>query len=104
MDLGGRGCSETKANVLTRVTDREILNWIQKHSNSAPILMVMGGHNKNQGYLNTVEIVSGQDNPPCANNAPDIDGGIVRFEGTMTLSSVKPFNSKSNRQRTKIYY
>ena len=48
-----------KASIFTRITNREILNWIQDQSQSAPLLMVVGGYNGTTA-LNDVELISTQ--------------------------------------------
>ena len=48
-----------KASIFTRITNRELLLWIQDQSQSAPLLMVVGGYNGTTA-LNDVELISTQ--------------------------------------------
>ena len=57
--LNGGSCSENVANTMIRMTSRPILSWIHKHTDSGPVLMVMGGSNNDSRFLNSVEIISG---------------------------------------------
>ena len=65
-----------KAQLFTRVTNREILTWIQKVSGTAPLIMVVGGYNGTHP-LNDVEVISTQGTNRCAKPIRPILAGEV---------------------------
>lgn len=72
---------ELKATIYTRVTDREILTWIQKESDSFPLLMVVGGYNSNRpnGILNDVELITSKRNNVCSKHVRPIFGKAYKL-------------------------
>ena len=67
---------ELRATIYTRVTNREILTWIQKESDSFPLLMVVGGYNKESLLLNDVELISSTPNNVCSKHVRPIFGDV----------------------------
>ena len=65
-----------EATIYVRITNREILNWIQKESNTSPLLMVVGGYNKDQKLLNDVELISSKKNNVCSKAVRPIFGKV----------------------------
>ena len=61
---------EAEATIFTRVSNRQILSWIQKITDTSPLLMVVGGFNdkdlnKVNGLLRSVELITPTGNRFC---------------------------------------
>ena len=59
-----------EATIFTRVSNRQILSWIQKITDTSPLLMVVGGFNdkdlnKVNGLLRSVELITPTGNRFC---------------------------------------
>ena len=71
---------QLRATIYTRVTNREVLLWIQKETDTLPLLMVVGGFNKDKKLLNDVELVSSTPNNVCSKAVRPIFGKAFRFQ------------------------
>ena len=61
---------EAQSTIFTRVSNRQILSWIQKITDTSPLLMVVGGFNdkdlnKVNGLLRSVELITPTGNRFC---------------------------------------
>ena len=65
-----------KAQLFTRITNREILTWIQKVSDTAPLIMVVGGFNGTHP-VNDVEVITTKGTNRCAKPIRPILAGEV---------------------------
>ena len=62
---------EAEATIFTRVSNRQILSWIQNTTDTSPLLMVVGGYsnkklNKVNGLLRSVELITPTGNKFCS--------------------------------------
>ena len=51
-----------KATIYIRISNREILKWIQKTTDTSPLVMVMGGRSK-EGLLDDIELINSHSDP-----------------------------------------
>ena len=83
----GSDCLDLKASIFTRIADRRILTWIQKVTNTEPLLMVVGGYAENvpgapNNLLNYVEIIEPRYNPRsrCSKSVSPIYGNLFEVD------------------------
>ena len=69
-----------RATIYTRISNREVLLWIQKVSDTSPLLMVVGGYNSQKKLLNDVELVSATPNNVCSKHVRPIFGRAYQYE------------------------
>ncbi len=74
----GIECS-LKATIYTRVTNRDVLYWIQNVTDTFPILMVVGGYNEQEKLLNDVELISTRPGNLCSKHVRPIFGKVSAF-------------------------
>ena len=71
-----------RATIYTRIAERRILSWIQKVTNTEPLLMVVGGFNRD--YCNKllvgVELIGNNYNRACSQAASFNEGYIITPE------------------------
>ena len=70
-----------KATIYARVSERRILTWIQKITNTEPLLMVVGGYSEgfsDNNLLNNVEIIEPNFNPKsrCSRSIRPVLGNL----------------------------
>lgn len=83
-----------KATIFTRISERRILQWIQKVTETTPVLMVIGGYassrrGKPPGPTNDIEIINGKKDKFCSKAVKPYTGlgydnpetGILEKEG-----------------------
>ena len=68
---------KAKATILTRVSNRQILSWIQKTTDTSPLLMVVGGYsseliNNVNGLLRSVELITPNGNSLCSTGSRSV--------------------------------
>ena len=71
----GIGC-QLGGTVFTRISNRDILYWIQQVTNTFPLVMVVGGYNTEKELLTDVELISGEANNVCSKNIRPIYGRV----------------------------
>ena len=71
----GIGC-QLGGTVFTRISNRDILYWIQQVTNTFPLVMVVGGYNTEKELLTDVELISGEANNVCSKNVRPIYGRV----------------------------
>ena len=69
-----------RATIYTRLTNREVLLWVQKVTDTSPLLMVVGGYNSEKKLLNDVELVSTKPNNVCSKYVRPIFGKAYKYE------------------------
>jgi hypothetical protein len=81
---GGIDC-KLKATIYTRVTDRRVLNWIQRNTETAPLLMVVGGFSskKANGVINDIELISTKKSNLCSKHVKPIFGRRFNQDGVI---------------------
>ena len=82
---------EAEATIFTRVSNRQILSWIQNTTDTSPLLMVVGGYsnkkpNKVNGLLRSVELITPTGNKFCSTGGRSVSSlfgrtFIARGEG-----------------------
>ena len=81
-------CEKLKTHLLVDISNANILRWIQKVTDTQPILMVYGGYG-NSGpssettFLNSVEILSGSKDLVCKNHIASIDFNDAKVVGSV---------------------
>ena len=68
---------EAEVTILTRVSNRQILSWIQKTTDTSPLLMVVGGYssesfNNVNGLLRSVELITPNGNRLCSTGSGSV--------------------------------
>ena len=68
---------KAKATILTRVSNRQILSWIQKTTDTSPLIMVVGGYNnrnknKVNGLLKSVELLTPSGSRFCSTGSKSV--------------------------------
>ena len=68
---------KAKATILTRLSNRQILSWIQKTTDTSPLLMVVGGYsskiiNNVNGLLKSVELLTPSGSPYCSTGSRSV--------------------------------
>ena len=68
---------KAKATILTRVSNGQILSWIQKTTDTSPLLMVVGGYsskliNNVNGLLRSVELITPNGNSLCSTGSRSV--------------------------------
>ena len=69
---------DLKATIFTRVSNREILLWIQKVTDTSPLLMVVGGFNSEKGLISDVEVISAKPSNVCSKFVRPIFGKVSK--------------------------
>eukprot|EP00094_Tigriopus_californicus_P006154 TCALIF_05926-PA protein Name:"Similar to snk Serine protease snake (Drosophila melanogaster)" AED:0.19 eAED:0.19 QI:0/0.83/0.71/0.85/0.66/0.71/7/188/824 len=79
---GGVSCA-LEAQIYTRLTNRQILTWIQRNTDTSPYLMVIGGYNENEfnGLLRDVELISAEPNNLCTKRVRPLNGRVFNVSG-----------------------
>ena len=70
---------DLEATLYTRISNRKILTWIQRITDTSPLLMVVGGYNFNatNGLISDVELVSTKAGNACSKRVRPLPGTIV---------------------------
>ena len=68
---------KAEATIFTRVSNRQILSWIQETTDTSPLIMVVGGYNnrnknKVNGLLKSVELLTPSGNPYCSTGSRSV--------------------------------
>lgn len=69
-----------EATIYTRLTNRQVLDWIQKITDSSPLLMVVGGYNRDKQLLNDVELITSEPSNLCSKHVAPIFGKAFQLE------------------------
>ena len=84
VSTGLDNCKKLEATLYTKVANREILTWIQKETDTTPLLLVYGGYNgtKNafnnpDGILNDVELISTTKPSLCSKRVQPVQGDLL---------------------------
>ena len=68
---------KAEATIFTRVSNRQILSWIQETTDTSPLIMVVGGYNnrnknKVNGLLKSVELLTPSGSRFCSTGSKSV--------------------------------
>ena len=80
---------KAEATIFTRVSNRQILSWIQETTDTGPLIMVVGGYNnrnknKVNGLLKSVELLTPSGNKYCnagSRSVASVTGRTFKAQG-----------------------
>ena len=80
---------KAEATIFTRVSNRQILSWIQETTDTSPLIMVVGGYNnrnknKVNGLLKSVELLTPSGNKYCnagSRSVASVTGRTFKAQG-----------------------
>eukprot|EP00095_Tigriopus_kingsejongensis_P000444 maker-scaffold492_size156171-snap-gene-0.17 protein:Tk00444 transcript:maker-scaffold492_size156171-snap-gene-0.17-mRNA-1 annotation:"AT19278p" len=85
---GGINC-KLQAQIYTRLTNRQILTWIQTNTETSPFLMVVGGYNEEffNGLLRDVELISPEPGNLCTKRVRPLLGRSFNISGNIEFEA-----------------